>query len=111
MATTATASTDASARASGRALVGEWVALGGLVVVSAAVRFALARTLDSPWIFVDELVYSELAKGLADHGEPLLRGVPVGNRYGVLYPLLLSPAYALREAMPDVYTAVRAINA
>ena len=38
----------------------------GLVVVSAGIRYALARRIVAPWIMVDELVYSELAKSFAD---------------------------------------------
>ena len=51
------------------------VGLGrGLVVVSAGVRYALARRIVAPWIMVDELIYSELAKSFADSGHFLLRG-------------------------------------
>ena len=111
MAATATARTDALSRVSGRLLLGEWAALGALVAISAVVRFALARGMDAPWIFVDELIYSELAKGLADDGSRLIREVPVGNRFGLLYPLLLSPAYVFFDSVPDAYVAMKAINA
>lgn len=111
MAATATARPDALARASGRLLLGEWVAVGALVAASAVIRFALARGMEAPWIFVDELIYSELAKGLAEDGSRLIREVHVGNRFGLVYPLLLSPAYALFDGVPDAYEAMKAINA
>ena len=48
----------------------------------------------APWIMVDELVYSELAKSFAsDAGGSLWRDEPI-NGYGAVYPLLISPAYA-----------------
>ena len=43
-----------------------WAWVGGLVVVSAGIRYALARRIVAPWIMVDELVYSELAERLAE---------------------------------------------
>ena len=56
-----------------------WVWVGGLVVVSAGIRYALARRIVAPWIMVDELVYSELAKSFADTGHFLLRGESTDN--------------------------------
>jgi Dolichyl-phosphate-mannose-protein mannosyltransferase len=87
-----------------------WAWLGGLVALSFAVRFALARRIAAPWIMVDEIVYSELAKGFAETGRFAVRGEPTGA-YGIVYPLLISPAYALFESLPQAYEAVRAINA
>jgi hypothetical protein len=87
-----------------------WVWLVGLVAVSIAVRIALARRMAAPWIMIDEIVYSELAKSFADGGEFLVRDVP-SNGYGFVYPVLLAPAWALREAVPDAYATAKAINA
>jgi hypothetical protein len=87
-----------------------WVWVGGLVVVSAGIRYALARRIVAPWIMVDELVYSELAKSLADTGHFLLRGESTAA-YGLIYPALLSPAWALFDAIPQAYAAAKAINA
>lgn len=85
-----------------------WVWLAVLVVVSALFRFQLSRDSPAPWIFVDELIYSELAKSLAG-GNLLVRDVPVSG-YGVVYPLLISPAWALFDRVPDAYAAAKAIN-
>ncbi len=87
-----------------------WAWLSVLVVASAAIRFQLARRVAAPWIMVDELIYSELAKSLASGGHYLVRGEPTGA-YGYVYPLLLAPAYRAFDAVPDVYTAAKAINA
>ena len=62
---------------------GVWV--GVIVVVSSAARIALAHRVVTPWIMVDELIYSELAKSLAANGHFLVRGVP-SNGYGFVYP-------------------------
>ncbi len=79
----------------GRALarVPTWAWLTAIVVASAAVRAWLARDLVAPFIIVDEIIWSEIARGIADAGEPLLRDQPDPG-YSVVYPLLISPAYA-----------------
>jgi hypothetical protein len=87
-----------------------WAWLAGIVVFSAAVRYGFGRRMVAPWIMIDELVYSELAKGVADHGSFLIRDEPAGGAYGVVYPLLIAPAYALFDAVPDAYAAAKAIN-
>jgi hypothetical protein len=101
-------------RAPSRALglvraVPTWVWLAGLVVVSAGIRYALARRLVAPWIMVDELIYSELAKSFASTGHFLLRGHSTGA-YGVIYPALISPAWAAFSKVPQAYAAAKAIN-
>ncbi len=88
-----------------------WVWLAGIVALSSAVRYGFGRRMVAPWIMVDELIYSELAKSFAAAGEFALRGEPAGNAYGIVYPILISPAWALFAAVPDAYTAAKAINA
>ncbi|HUH15715.1 MAG TPA: glycosyltransferase family 39 protein [Gaiellaceae bacterium] len=85
-----------------------WLAL--VVAASALLRLQLSRDSPAPWIFVDELVYSELAKSLAAGGELLVRDTATAG-YGVVYPLLISPAWALFDSVPDAYAAAKAINA
>jgi Dolichyl-phosphate-mannose-protein mannosyltransferase len=87
-----------------------WVWVAGLVLVSAGIRYALARRIVAPWIMVDELVYSELAKSFADGGRFLLRGEHTAA-YGLVYPAILSPAWALFHRVPQAYAAAKAINA
>ena len=96
----------------GRALarVPTWAWLTAIVVTSAALRALLARQLVAPFIMVDELIWSELARGIADAGEPLLRDQP-NPGYSVVYPLLISPAYLLFDSLPTAYAAVKTINA
>jgi dolichyl-phosphate-mannose-protein mannosyltransferase len=87
-----------------------WVWLVGLVAVSTGVRYALGRRMAAPWIMVDELIYSELAKSFAASGEFLVRDHATAA-YGLVYPVLISPAWALFAAVPDAYAAAKAVNA
>lgn len=87
-----------------------WAWLAGLVVLSTAIRYALGRRIVAPWIFVDELIYTELAKSFAQGGHFLVRGA-ASPGYGLIYPLLVSPAWAAFTAIPDAYAAAKGINA
>ena len=85
------AETGAPARALVRA-VPVWAWLTAIVAVSAVARFVFAIRIEAPWIMVDELIYSELAKGLAAGDGFSIRGVadervrvrlPAADRAGV----------------------------
>ena len=86
-----------------------WAWLAALYVVAVVVQLALGLRVSSPWIMVDELVYSDMARSFARHGRFLIRGVHAN--YGFVYPLLLSPAYALFGSSADVYSGRSVINA
>ena len=58
---------------------------------------------------VDELIYSELAKSFAASAASSPRHSGAG--YSVVYPILICPAYALFDSLPDAYAAVKTINA
>jgi 4-amino-4-deoxy-L-arabinose transferase-like glycosyltransferase len=62
------------------------------------------------FIMVDELIYSELARSLAESGELRVRDTPSPG-YGILYPALISPAYAAFDNLPEAYAAVKTLNA
>jgi hypothetical protein len=96
----------------GRALraVPAWAWLTAIVVGSSVFRALLGRELVAPFIMVDEIIWSEVARGIADAGEPLLRDQPDPG-YSPVYPLLISPIYALFSSLPDAYGAVKALNA
>ena len=95
----------------GRALrrVPSWAWLTAIVVVSTLVRALLARDIVAPFIFVDEVIWSEIARGIADAGEPLLRDQPDPG-YSIVYPLLISPVYALFENLTEAYAGVKTLN-
>jgi hypothetical protein len=86
-----------------------WAWLTGIVAVSFAVRAWLARGMLGPFIMVDELIYSEMAKSFASDLGFSVRGLPVRG-YGAVYPVLISPAYAAFDRIPDVYAGVKTIN-
>lgn len=92
------------------ARVPDWAWLAGIVVASAALRVWLVRGMPAPFIFVDELIYSELAKSVAAAGTFAVRGVPTSG-YSTLYPILLAPAYALHDSLPSAYALAKATNA
>jgi len=87
-----------------------WVVLAAIVVASAAFRIVLGREVVGPWIMVDELIYSELAKSFAATGHFQVRGV-ASNGYGFVYPALIAPAWKLFGAVPTAYDVAKAINA
>jgi len=87
-----------------------WAWLTALVVFSAVFWYGLSRRVVAPWIMVDELIYSELAKSFAATGEFLIRDVDHGA-YGVVYPLLIAPAWRIFESVPDAYAAAKTIGA
>jgi hypothetical protein len=84
--------------------------VGALVAVSALVRFAYASNKPAPWIFPDSLVYSELAKSFAATGHFALREVPGKGGFGIVYPILLAPSYALFSNVPHAFTMMKATN-
>jgi glycosyltransferase involved in cell wall biosynthesis len=86
-----------------------WAWLGALYAVAVSVQLALALRVTSPWIMVDEIVYSDMARSFAQTGHFLIRGVHAN--YGFVYPLLLSPVYAAIGPTADVYRWSQAVNA
>ena len=96
-----------------RARVGRvpaWAWLTAIVVASAAIRLWLVRDMKAPFVFVDELIYSELAKSLADGQGYAVRELPASG-YSLLYPALVAPAYWLFDAVPTAYTAAKSVGA
>ncbi len=87
-----------------------WAWLTALVALSALARVFFALRIDAPWIVVDELIYSELARGIAAGDGYSIRGEAT-YAYGFVYPLVIAPAYLLFDSLPDAYSAVKAINA
>ena len=90
-----------------RVPAGWWLAT--IVVVSSGLRLVAVRGMPAPFIFVDELIYSELARSLADGGGYAVRGEPTSG-YSLLYPLLVAPAYAL-EDLVTAHGAAQSLNA
>jgi hypothetical protein len=87
-----------------------WAWLAAIVVGSAALRLWLVRGMPAPFVFVDELIYAELAKSIAAGDGYAVRELPTSG-YSLLYPALIAPAYAVFDAVPDAYAAVKGIGA
>ncbi len=83
--------------------------LAAIVLVSSIVQWLLARRVVAPWIMVDELVYSDMARSFADTGHFLIRGAHAS--YGPVYPAILSLAYKATSSVPSAYSAAKAIDA
>jgi len=86
-----------------------WAWLAGIVAGSILFRWWFGREMVAPFIMVDELIYSELARSLAAGDGLEVRGEPY--LISLLYPLLLAPVYAVFDSLPDAYAAVKALNA
>ncbi|MBA2462966.1 MAG: glycosyltransferase family 39 protein [Actinobacteria bacterium] len=87
-----------------------WAWLTVIVLASFLLRAWLARGMLAPFIMVDELIYSELARSIAADGALRVRDVPAAG-FSVVYPLLISPAYAVFDNLPAAYAAVKTLNA
>ena len=87
-----------------------WAWLVTIVLASFALRAWLAREMLGPFIMVDELIYSELGRSIASGDGFQVRDVPAGG-FSLVYPILISPAYALFDSLPDAYGAVKTLNA
>jgi hypothetical protein len=89
--------------------------LPNAVWLGAAMAFAVLTTagfgghLPVPWIVPDEILYSELAKSLAAGSAPAIRGT-TSFGYGVVYPLLIAPAWVLFRDPESAYAAAKIIN-
>jgi hypothetical protein len=93
----------------GVARVSAVVGLTAIVSAAAAVHVLLVRAETEPKVFPDEFIYTELAKNIARHGMPLLRGhFEIG--YSVLYPLFLSPAYRFASDGAAAFAVVKTMN-
>jgi hypothetical protein len=85
------------------------VALAGLVLFVVVFRIWLATRIVTPWIMTDELLYSDLARSVAEHGTFHVRGEPIAwSNFG--YAALIAPAWLAAEAPSTVFTLAKAIN-
>lgn len=84
--------------------------LAAIVIASSLLRLWLVRGMVAPFIFIDELIYSELAKSLAEGGGYAIREVPTSG-YSLTYPALVAPAWGLFDDGVTAYNAAKSINA
>jgi hypothetical protein len=86
------------------------VLLGGLVLISTALRFWAAVLVPVPWIAPDEFVYGELGRSLWKSGHFEILGEPV-RFYTLVYPALAGLPLSLpdRELGYDLLKALQAL--
>lgn len=86
------------------------VQLALLYALFVAVRFISALVCSPrPLVVPDELVYTEIARSLWQNGTVAMCGYPIAYD-SLLYPLLLSPLYALPDTV-YVYRFIQLLNA
>ena len=81
-----------------------------MVLAATALHAFVALRSPSPWIVPDELIYSELAKSLGQVGLPRIRG-EVSFAYGLGYPALLAPIWAIFDDVSTAYAGAKIFNA
>ena len=87
-----------------------FLCLIGVAVLSTAIRAALVTRVHAPTVFSDEMGYTKLAQSI---GRTAHFGLfnERGFSYSPLYPLVLSPIYALDASAPLAYAATKTLNA
>jgi hypothetical protein len=80
-----------------------------MVAVSALLRGLAGALKETPAYYPDEYLYAELARSVADGGEPLVRGQEVGFP-ALLQPLLTAPVWLLDD-VGTAYALVKWIGA
>ena len=86
-----------------------WAWVVGIVLVSSVFYYLLGRRMVAPFILTDELIYSEAAKSFAAHGNLFVRDHS-WVALAPVYPVLVSPAWAIFTHVPDAYAAAKLIN-
>jgi hypothetical protein len=84
-------------------------ALIGLAVVATLVRLWLGSRIVTPWIMIDELIYSDLARSVADEGTFHVRGEPI-PWFNFGYAALIAPAWLVTDAQSSAYTLAKTLN-
>ena len=79
------------------------------MLVSAALRFAVARTFDVPWISPDEMIYGLVGQSLWETGTLSVRGISVPY-YSLLTPVLVGLPLTL-EDLPAGVAVAQALQA
>jgi hypothetical protein len=88
----------------------EAVLVATFVVAATVVYGAISAWMTAPWIIPDETLYSGLARSVASGELPAVRGVTTLS-WGVLYPLLIAPAWLMFRDPQSAYHAALVVNA
>jgi hypothetical protein len=82
---------------------------GGLVLALAALRIWLAMEVVTPWILIDELIYADLARSVAENGTFQVRGEPI-PWFNFGYAALIAPAWAVTDGQAGAFTVAKTVN-
>ena len=86
------------------------VTLPLIVALSTVIQLWINRAVTLPSVFGDELIYSDLAKSVARSGRFVVRGhTDIGH--SLVYPLVISPVYAVTSSGVNAFSAIQALNA
>ena len=105
----ATLAQGAATRSWTRAFESPAIALAVVVTVSTVIRAVLSLGVPAPSVVPDEVVYSDLAKSIAAGGFPSVRGVHELG-WGVVYQMLIAPAWLLFDDPVRAYHGALVIN-
>ena len=98
--------------ASTRVAVETGLWLTAIVALSSLLRIWAGAATGAPWIIPDELIYSELARSFAETGAFAVRDQAFSAwTFGPLYPIVISPIFALVADPTAAYAIVKAFNA
>jgi hypothetical protein len=101
---------DAAASRSVRIAVPTWVWVSGIVTGSFLARLIAAAGRPVPHYLPDEYIYPSLARSLAEHGRPAIRGVGV-HFPALLDPLLTAPIWLVTHDPVRAYAITQGLHA
>jgi hypothetical protein len=81
--------------------------VAGVVLLSIAIRYAMALDQPAPWLMGDELRYAEMAKSFLEDGRLHFREAYIP--FATAYPALIAPAWGA-ASISTAYEIAKAIN-
>jgi hypothetical protein len=85
------------------------VVLVGLVCVLLPIRVWLASRIVTPWIMIDELIYADLARSVAEHLAFQFRDGPI-EWFNFGYAALIAPAWLAADGQAGAFEIARTMN-
>ena len=92
------------------AAVPAWVWLAGIVAASFGGRLLAAVGRVVPYYLPDEYIYPSLARGFADYGRPMIRGVGV-HFPALIEPLVTAPVWLVTDDPQTAWRLTQGIHA
>jgi hypothetical protein len=92
------------------AAVPAWIWVAGIVVASFGGRLFAAVARLTPYYLPDEYIYPSLARSLAEHGRPLIRGASV-HFPALLDPIVTAPVWLVTNDPVTAFRLTQGIHA